>query len=143
MRGAAGGDVAGDERGGDQQQDDAGEGRGVGGPGAEEQGLDPRCGGKRADAAERDSDDRQPERAADHAALYLRRGGAERHADADLLRLARYPIGDDAVDSQRGENQAERREAADQQDEEAAGRYGVVHDLLEGAKLGGGLGGVE
>ena len=97
----------------------------------------------RADGAECDSGDRQFERATDHATLHLRGGGAQRHADADLLRLARDPIGDDAVDSERGENQAERGEAADQQHEEAARRDGAVHDVLQRAKFGGGLRGIQ
>ena len=46
--------------------------------------------------------------------LHAAGGGAQGHADADFLRLPRHRIGDDAVDSERRENQAKRGEEADE-----------------------------
>ena len=68
-----------------------------------------------------------------------RHGCAEGHADADLLGVLGDGVGDDAVDAERGEQQAEGGEGGDQQHEEAARRVGVVHESLDGAELGGGL----
>ena len=70
-------------------------------------------------------------------------GGAERHADSDLLGALGDGVGDDAVDSKRGEDETECGEDCDEVDEEAARARGVIDDVLDGLEVGGGLAWVE
>ena len=72
-------------------------------------------------------------------ALHSSHGGAERHADADLLGLLGHGVRDNTVDSQGGEQDTESGEDGDQQDKEAARRDGMIDQRLQGPKLGGGL----
>ncbi len=72
-----------------------------------------------------------------HCTLSQRR--AQGHADADLLGALVDGVGDDAVDAESREEQAEGSERGNQQHEEAAGRVGVVDQGLDGPELGRGL----
>ena len=89
--------------------------------------------------ADSDADECEPHGARDDAELHACRGGAERHADADLERLPRDGVGDDAIDAERGEQQAERGEAGDEHHEESARRDGVIDERLDGTQRHGGL----
>jgi len=63
-------------------------------------------------------------------------GCAEGHADTDLLGPAGDGIGDDSVDTEGGEQEAE-------DGEEAARRGGVVDDALHGFEFGERLAGID
>ena len=65
--------------------------------------------------------------------------GAERHADADLLRALRHRIGDDAVDSDTGEHERESAEQAEQDERDAAAADRILHELIHGADGRNGL----
>jgi hypothetical protein len=76
------------------------------------------------DHAEHDQAQSRPKRHGQHVPA----GRAERHADADLLGLARDVVGDHAVDAQDDEREAETGESAE--DEEAQAWF-RVRELLE------------
>ena len=63
--------------------------------------------------------------------LHVARGRAERYANPDLLRTLADRVGDQRVDSKGRQHQRERREAPEQQDEEATRRDRLVHELLQ------------
>ena len=70
-------------------------------------------------------------------------GCAKGHADADFLGALGDGIGDDGVDAERSENKGEEREATEQENDEAAGRSGFVHELLKSANVRGRKIGIE
>ena len=80
---------------------------------------------------------------AKYLALHVPDACAERHANADGLRLLRDRIRDDAVDAERGQQQAESGECCHEQHEEAARGDGAVDDGLDGPELGGRLFGIQ
>lgn len=65
----------------------------------------------------------------DHAAD-LRGPCAEREADADLVRALRDEIGDDAVESDRAEDECDGGRGDEREHREAETDHGVRHDLL-------------
>jgi hypothetical protein len=65
---------------------------------------------------------RQFQRRRDYRALHSAGTCALRHAYADLRRLARNRIGDDAVDAERRQSQAQSSKRGHQEHEEAARR---------------------
>ena len=141
--GSAGGDVTGEKGDGEEDEDHCQEGYGVGWIGSEEEGGD-QTGGCEGDyRAYGDADEGEQQRRLNDAELDLREGSAERHADSDLLGALGDGVGDDAVDSERGEDETECGEDSDEVDKEATRGGGVVDEELDGLEVGGGLAGVE
>src|SRR5256885_14307565 len=68
---------------------------------------------------------------------------SERHANANLRSLARNPVGDDAVDAERGQYQAQTGEGGHEEHEETAGRDSAGGDRSNRAGTRGGLGGIQ
>ena len=69
-------------------------------------------------------DGNQPQAHPGDHAEHVRSARAERHPDADLVRLTRHGVGDDAVDADRHEEQTEAREDAQQDQAKARFRVG-------------------
>src|SRR5208282_1274647 len=90
-----------------------------------------------------ETDAREAQSVEHDVALNAAGAGSERHADADFLRLPRDGVRDDAVDAERGEQQAECGEDGHEQHEETAWRIGSIDDGTDGTKFGGGLLGVQ
>src|SRR5581483_11954197 len=93
--------------------------------------------------ADRESGQSEGEAATAERQQDVARGRAESHADADLVGAAGDGIGEDAVETDRGEQQSEERERAEESRALGGRRYLAVDDLLEGADVGQGLIGVD
>src|SRR5579859_7134464 len=129
------GNVSGQNGNAGKNGEHGGEGRWIAGPGFKEKGRDPLSGDERDDGADGDAHESETQCVVHDAEENVAAAGAERHANADFLALPRDHIGDDAVNAERGEEQAERGERTDEHDEEAARRRGSFHDLLQHAKF--------
>ncbi len=141
--GAAGGQVAGESGDGGEEEEHGREGGGVGGGDAEEESAESAGESPGGSDADEHADGGESERLEKNAGLQSLRGGAEGHTDADFLGPLGDGIRDDGVDTERGKNQREEREAAEEEYDKAAGRGGFVHELLESADVGGGEIGIE
>jgi len=75
---------------------------------------------QRRDGACRNADEGEAESLGNDAALHLRHGCAEGHADADFLSALSDGVADDAVDAERHQQDAERGEGGHQKHEELA-----------------------
>src|ERR1700676_3429276 len=127
-RSAAGGDVPGDSGNEEQSYGHSEIGGQIPGRGSKQQRGDYFGHDERDHGAYQDAGKRQSQRSGEHVALYPTGSGTERHAYTDLRPLARNAVGDDAIDAERGQYQAESCKCGYQEHEETAGRDGAVDD---------------
>ena len=140
-----GGDVAGDEGRGSEDDGDKGEGGDVPGADLEEQTAKERGGAERAQNSGSDADDGEDagfaeDELVDGAAL-----GSEGHADTDLAGALADGVGDDAVEADDAEEERESGEASDEPcgGTMQVGGLRVVDALLHGQFVDGADAGVD
>ena len=122
MRRSLGGNVAGEQRHAGEDGEHGDEGHRITRFGLKEQRRNPFSGDERNNGADGNAHESQAQGAVYHAGENVAAAGTQGHANAYFLALARHQVGDDSVNSQRGENQAERSEGTHQHDEEAQRR---------------------
>lgn len=110
LRGAPGGEPAGERSGGEKDERDPGRGGKLGaGKCRHHRGQQTRD-GKRAGETDQRAKEREAQALSEDEAEDVANLGAEGHADADLVRALRDEAGDHAVDANGGEHEAERGE---------------------------------
>lgn len=98
----------------------------------EEQAAQHSCSEPRCDEADGDPEQRRPDALSNHHARDVVGLGAERDPDTDLAGALRRGVGHDTVQADRGEQQGDAREDAEECGIEPRRRPGIADDALHG-----------